>query len=572
VVALVCVILASCLLGTIVGARILMRSRGAAAGAERWMGLALLFVWAGGFPLFVVAAAAPSEVPRFAAIALATVCGHSGVACIFLFTRRVYRPEVGWIRAALAVPFLALVVATAGMIAASWETRASLEAMLAASRTWSFLSNNVANAAFLWTAAESFRWWRLLRKRVPLGLADPLVANRFLLWGLFASGTAAGNVVNMVLVLSGLDRLEGSPTFLATTVVTMLSIVPLWLAFMPPEAWVRFLRRSAPSLLGAATFAILTSLASPALATLLAYEPFLVGPTPADGEYVAGDEVLGIGVLGGQNPVIGPTDFYAGPWIQSGGDTQVVKDLPSLSHPSLAEGIGGIQEETIQFSCCTFGRTGRALSGGGLGGGPLTISLYESFLIDFGNQGTDDVTQFGLRGHELWNGGIGDTFRTVFLFVNSFEPINTLTLRVDTASGTQTVPVGGGMLDLAALAATNGGTHLVVMKYDFRPSDPDVVSVYLDPADVTQPGTPDAQISIAASDLFITHQGAFSNFTFSGSGHVPGAIDEIRWGTSFGDVMPTPAPEPAQAMLVAVGAASLLSARLRSGRRRQGSV
>jgi hypothetical protein len=238
-------ILLSSLIGTVVGARILMRSRGAGAEAERWMGAALLFVWLGGFPLFVVASLAPGAGLRFAAVAIAVVCGNCGVACIFGFTRRVFRPDVGWLRGALALPLLGLAVGCTGMTASYWGARESFDGMLAVGRGWSLLTNNIANVAFFWTAAESFRYWGLLRKRVPLGLADPLVANRFLLWGLFASGTAAGNVVNVILVLSGQRVMEASWAFVATTVVTMASIGALWLAFLPPEAWTRFVRRRA---------------------------------------------------------------------------------------------------------------------------------------------------------------------------------------------------------------------------------------------------------------------------------------------------------------------------------------
>lgn len=280
-----------------------------------------------------------------------------------------------------------------------------------------------------------------------------------------------------------------------------------------------------------------------AYAALFAYEPFAYGNDPAQGQYALGDENAGTNVLGGQNPTIGPTAFYSGPWIQSGGDSQVVKALPSLSYPGLPAGQGGIQLETVQFACCTFGRSGRAIAGG-LGGGAAR-TIYESFLIDFGTQGTDNPADFGFRGHELWNGGIGDSFAAVALFVNHFSGLNVLSLRVATASGDTTVPVSGGGLDLDTLA----GVHLVVMKYAFHPTNPDVVSVYLDPVIAAgEPVVPQAQIAAPLSDLFITHHGAFTQFTFSGSGHIPGAIDEIRWGDTFADVV----PEPGTALLLAV--------------------
>lgn len=292
-------------------------------------------------------------------------------------------------------------------------------------------------------------------------------------------------------------------------------------------------------------------LAAPADAALLAYDPFNVGVGPAD--YLAGTEDPAVNVLGGQNPATGPTAFYSSGWIQSGGDSQVVKDIPGLAYPLFPQS-GGQVRETLQFDCCTFGRTGREIAGG-LGGGRLPQTIYQSFLIDFGSQGTDAPTDFGKRGYEMWNGSIGDAFLAVDLFLNHFSGTNVLTLAVTTPSGTQSVALNGGGLTLEALAVA--GVHLVVLKFEFDPGAPDIVSVILDPTDSIEANwLPAATISVAASDLFITHHGAFTNFTFSGGGHVPGAIDEIRWGETFADVTPflqPQVPAPASFGLFALG-------------------
>ena len=107
-----------------------------------------------------------------------------------------------------------------------------------------------------------------------------------------------------------------------------------------------------------------------------------------------------------------------------------------------------------------------------------------------------------------------------------------LTLAVTTtASGTQSVLVDGGGLTLDALA----GVHLVVLKFEFDPALADTVSLFLDPTDSIEANyTPAATISVAESDLLITHHGAITNFTFSGGGHIPGARN-IPWSKAVND-------------------------------------
>jgi hypothetical protein len=311
--------------------------------------------------------------------------------------------------------------------------------------------------------------------------------------------------------------------------------------------------------------------ATTARAALFAYDPFSVSGGP--GGYLLGDDSTGVNLLSGQSPVVQPNPgFYSSAWNQSGGDAQAVF-AGSLHYPKFPF-AGGRVTDSLQFECCSFGRSGRAISGG-LGGEPSKRLVYQSFLVDFGNQGTDDPTQFGKRGVEWWNGGVGDAFKAVDLFVNHFSGDTEFTLDVTTASGTESALVNGGGLNLANMA----GTHLVVMKFEFNPANPfnplgtsaddDVVSVYLDPTDSIEANwTPAAVVSVNASDLMISHHGTLANFTFSGGGHQPGSFDEVRWGDTFVDVTPF-VPEPGTWVLAMMGCAAASLGR-RGGSRRRG--
>jgi hypothetical protein len=305
------------------------------------------------------------------------------------------------------------------------------------------------------------------------------------------------------------------------------------------------------SLCLAAAAAILIAAHAPtANADLLVYDPFSIGAGP--GDYLAGNDSTGMNVLGGQNPVASPTPFYAGGWIQSGGDAQAVRQpgtggIQAMKYPKFPR-AGGIVTDSVQFSCCSFGRNGREIAGG-LGGGRSPRTIYQSFLVDFGNQGTDDPAQFGKRGVEWWNGGVGDSFLAVDLFVNHFSGVTDFRLAVTTPGGSNFAPLNGGGLNLANMS----GVHLVVMKFAFEPALPDVVTAYLDPTDSIESNwTPAAVVSAPNSDLFISHHGVTANFTFSGGGHNPARFDEIRWGDTFADVTPF-VPEPTSLGLALMG-------------------
>jgi len=96
----------------------------------------------------------------------------------------------------------------------------------------------------LWGAFESFRYHRRMRKRVRIGLAEPLVANRFLLWGLASSGTFAATwLASWPGLLPDPQAAVPYQTFnyLATAAVGICTVVVYSLAFLPPARYRRWL-------------------------------------------------------------------------------------------------------------------------------------------------------------------------------------------------------------------------------------------------------------------------------------------------------------------------------------------
>jgi MprA protease rhombosortase-interaction domain-containing protein len=308
-------------------------------------------------------------------------------------------------------------------------------------------------------------------------------------------------------------------------------------------------------------------LAGEAQAQLLAYDPLQTGPGgPAvTGPYTPGTEDAGPN-LAGQNPTIGPdTSFYAGAWVASGGDNQAVDHIASLSYPNFPQGRRGQLAESTQFGCCTFGRSGRPFGDVfGTGSNGLAADgnyhvLYGSFLIDFGTVGTNDPMggNIGKHGFEMWNDTnetAPDSKLVVDLAFNYYTGDPLLFLNV---LGTRQNLAGNWTRD--ALAAINGGTHLVVMKLEFTDGlSEDRVTVYLDPTDSIESNwTPEASIGVPTGGLAIWGHSAFSSFQFDGGGANPGAIDEFRWGETFADVTPF-IPEPTSALLAMIGAAGFM--------------
>jgi hypothetical protein len=103
-----------------------------------------------------------------------------GLACLLHFTQRTFRPSAPAARSLAAGLTLLMAVSTV----VTGATEGFAVPILPGPAYWAHFAARVA--CWSWVAFESFAYWSRLRKRRALGLAvDPIVANRFLLWGLW---------------------------------------------------------------------------------------------------------------------------------------------------------------------------------------------------------------------------------------------------------------------------------------------------------------------------------------------------------------------------------------------------
>jgi hypothetical protein len=93
----------------------------------------------------------------------------------------------------------------------------------------------------LWGSAEAMRYWIMMRRRARLGLAEPVVTNRFLLWGVGAGAAGIGTCVGLIAQWhTGLAPIEMPWVMLSSSLHGMVAAVAMWLAFLPPVRYRRW--------------------------------------------------------------------------------------------------------------------------------------------------------------------------------------------------------------------------------------------------------------------------------------------------------------------------------------------
>jgi hypothetical protein len=226
-------------ISTVVGTRLVLLARRTRQLPELLIGVGVLGIGPLGFGSSAAASMlGPSGSPAALPLAvLGGIAAATGVAAKFLFNWRVYRPDERWAKqvalGGTAITLLALFVSLVfvgvrdGMEVPRWYlTRGVLQAL-----------------CLLWGAAEAVLYWDKMKRRARIGLADPEVTNRFLLWGIAAGSAGLGTAIGVTFQLAtGIPSVEVPGLLMSSSLHGLVAAIAMWLAFLPPEFYTRWVR------------------------------------------------------------------------------------------------------------------------------------------------------------------------------------------------------------------------------------------------------------------------------------------------------------------------------------------
>jgi hypothetical protein len=175
-------------------------------------------------------------VPAFCSYAALITLGVGNVAFAF-FIRSVFRPDARWATGLVAAIVVSIV---AGVVGSAWV--GDWEGIYPLANPWYWVECFGGFAPTVWMSVEGFAQYFKMRRRLKLGLCEPMACHRFLLWG-------AAGVLWMILeaVVTANDfayALTGKWSLTLDFGVAAFEVAPvaiIWLVFFPPAFYCRWI-------------------------------------------------------------------------------------------------------------------------------------------------------------------------------------------------------------------------------------------------------------------------------------------------------------------------------------------
>ena len=220
----------------LVGLRLLRVARRTRRLPEALLGSAFVLLGVLGYPLTTAARRGVFGSEAADAAAMGAGLLIQDVAClgVYVFTARTFRAGELWARALVWLVGAAFVASLAG--------HAVSDGFAPGSRSAGYwLGFAMRTLAFGWACVEALRQHQSATRRLRLGLVDPLVANRFLIYAIGMGGVFAAFAIHFLGLIFTPNAAESVWVLAGTGAVGVVTAIPTWLAFMPPAAYRRWI-------------------------------------------------------------------------------------------------------------------------------------------------------------------------------------------------------------------------------------------------------------------------------------------------------------------------------------------
>lgn len=228
----------------LVGVRLLIRSRRSHGTPELLAGLAYVCASGVGYPMAIVSSQLPDRGVAVPMYVVGEILLSFGCCCFLFFTVKVFRPSAVW-AVALASLGSALFAWSAYGIIRAFVTHVDAAEITAEATLPLAVMVGVLLLSYVWTASEGWRYYRMMRKRMALGMADAVVTNRFLLWTLSGLTSTCWITFSALMLAAGYNLARNPINVSVTCMGGLANTVFLVLIFMPPAGYTRWVQRSA---------------------------------------------------------------------------------------------------------------------------------------------------------------------------------------------------------------------------------------------------------------------------------------------------------------------------------------
>jgi hypothetical protein len=229
----------------VVGGRLVWIARQTRGLPELALGSALFLMGGVGYPLMSAAilATSLSNETRTSMLLAQMITTLLGMGGIVWFTRKVFRPGTAW----ATVLWLAVTGAYVGLAGAQVLGPGLLAFLHEPEKGPWAMGMYAGIVAMSWAGIESIRYWRMQLKRLALGLADPVVADRFRLWGTAILTADAISIISAGFQWAGVKMTGTASGAIVVGFLGLYAASMLWLAFVPSANYLERVRRRAVS-------------------------------------------------------------------------------------------------------------------------------------------------------------------------------------------------------------------------------------------------------------------------------------------------------------------------------------